>query len=252
MMNHLLEQHFDKILSGHIDEAILDYSESLVCIARTGKQPQTLSYTGAKKLMLKLQKVLDFSDLQVSVKQSTEDYGVLTVKSKFAPFLSYTCIVKNGRIAYMTLYIYQPAKNILPSNLPPMPKCKAASKMFGKHLRAMFSMKASVITKDYGKNAVVITNMSKDTCNGIDEIYKFCDDLMKNSRALIKKMSFKGITSVRWKSRSAGEGLFLFTIEAPKMGMVMTETYWVENGKIQFENSIADGKMIDLLQELMD
>lgn len=248
-MNTLIEKHFEKLLQGS-PSAAGDYSGSLVCIARTGGDPEALNLAGAKTLLTGLFQEGAFQDAQILVNRTTENYGVLTVQSGFAPFLSYACIIRNGKIAGMTLYAYRPVKNIMPPGAP-IPKCKDTRKMFNKHFRAMFSMKARVITKDYAEDGVVITNMARDICDGKPQIYDFCDHLMKNTWRLLRKMNFHGITSVRWKIRSAEKGLLLFTMEAPAMNMVMTETYWVENGKIRFECSIACGDMLDLVHKML-
>lgn len=249
-MSNVIEKHFEKILNADVS-ALEDYEQSIVSIVRAGGNPETLNIDGIKTLMKEVLTVVPFGEAEVLVNRTTEANGVLTIKSSFAPFLSYACVAWDGKITGATLYIYQPAEN-LKLNIVSMPKSKEANKMFWKHVRAMFSISADVITKDYTENGVVITNMAKDVCDGKPQIYDFCDHLMKNCWTLIKKMSFHGISSVRWKVRSAGDGLLLFTIEAPKMGMVMTETYYVKNGKIQFECSIADGAMLDLVHELLD
>lgn len=83
----------------------------------------------------------------------------------------------------------------------------------------MFSMKARVITKDYAEDGVVITNMARDICDGKQQIYDFCNHLMKNTWRLLRKMNFHGITSVRWKIRSAEKGRLLFTMEAHLCGL---------------------------------
>lgn len=249
-MSGLAAEHIEKILRGDM-KAGEDYSERMVCLARAGGQIETLNCTEARALLARVQQAVCFSEATVLVNRTTENYGVLTVQSAFAPFLSYACIVQGEKITGATLYIYQPSERIVHAGTP-MPKSKPASKMFYKHVRAMFSVSAKVITKDYAESGVVITNMTGDVCEGKGQIYAFCDHLMKNCWTLIRKMNFHGISSVRWKLRSAGEGLLLFTIEAPKMGMVMTESYWIEDGKIQFECSIAHGAMLDLVHELLD
>ena len=248
-MNSLLERHFEKILRGDAS-ATEDYSKNLICIARVGGKPETLDSSGTKTLLIRLQKAISFPDAHMLVKRTTEEYGVLAVQSPFAPFLSYTCIVKHRKIAYTTLYLYRPLRNLMP-HITRMPKSKNASKIFGKHFRAMFSMKAKVIVKDYAENGVVMTNMAKATCDGKEQIYDFCNHLMHKSWALMKKLNFHGITSVRWSTKSAGDGLLLFTCEAPAMKMIMTETYWVEGGKIQFECSIAHGPMLNLIHKIL-
>lgn len=249
-ISSVIESHFEKILQNDTS-AFEDYSQTIVSIVRAGGSPKTLNINGIKLLMNQLFRFISFDNAEVLVNRTTDTNGVLTVRSSFAPFLSYACIAKNGKITGATLYLYNPARSI---NLDavPMPECKEANKMFWKHVRAMFSISAKVITKDYDENGVVITNMAKDVCNGKPQIYNFCDHLMKNCLTLLKKMDFHGISSVRWKICSAGDGLLLFTIEAPKMGMVMTESYYVKNGKIQFECSIADGAMLDLVHDLLD
>lgn len=249
-MSSLVKSHLEKILRGDMTAAE-DYGNNLICIARAGGNPETLDGAGARLLLTRLLKEVSFPDARILVNRTSDSYGVLTVQSRFAPFLSYACVTKGGKIAGTTLFIYKPARNILPEGVP-MPKCQSAGKLFWKHVRAMFSIKASVITKDYAENGVVITNMAKDVCDGKPQIYAFCDHLMKNCWALIRKMDFHGITSVRLKMRSAGDGLLLFTLEAPGMNMVMTETYWVEHGKIQFECSIAHGAMLQLVHELLN
>lgn len=248
-MSNVIERHFEKILNADVS-AVNDYAQSIVSIVRAGGKPETLNIDGIKALMREVLTVVPFGEVEVLVNRTTEASGVLTVKSSFAPFLSYACVARDGKITGATLYIYQPADK-LKLNTFSMPKSKEASKMFWKHVRAMFSISADVITRDYAEDGVVITNMAKDVCDGKPKIYAFCDHLMKNCWTLIKKMNFHGISSVRWKVRSAGDGLLLFTIEAPKMGIVMTETYYVTNGKIQFECSIAHGAMLKLVHELL-
>lgn len=248
-MSNLIEKHFEKLLRGSLS-AVEDYSGSFVCIARSGGNPQALNLTGAKTLLTGLLQAGAFQNAQILVNRNSENYGVLTVQSGFSPFLSYACMIKNGKIAGVTLYAYRPVKNVIPSGAP-IPGCKAARKMFNRHFLAMFSMKAGVITKDYARDGVVITNMAEDVCDGRQQIYDFCQHLMKNSWKLLRKMNFRGITSARWKICSAPKGLLLFTLEAPAMNMVMTETYWVKNGKIQFECSIACGDMLDLVRKTL-
>lgn len=248
-MNYIIKDHFNKILQADVN-AVKDYSKNLISIVRVGKDPETLNSDGMKLLMTQVMSNVPFDNAKILVNRATETNGVLTIKSSFAAFLSYTCIVENEKIIATTLYIYQPIKT-LDFNTVFIPKSKEANRMFRKHVRAMFSISANVITKDYAENGVVITNMAKDICNGKHQIYEFCDSLMTNCWRIIKKMSFRGISSIRWKVHSAGDGLLLFTIEAPKMGMIMTETYYIQNGKIQFECSIADGAMIDLVHELL-
>lgn len=179
---NLIEKHFEKLLQGSLSAAE-DYADSLVCIARTGGNPETLDLAGAKALLTGLLQAGAFYGAQILVNRNTENYGVLTVQSGFAPFLSYACVIRNEKIAGMTLYAYRPAEDITPPGTP-VPRCKDAEKMFNKHFRAMFSMKASVITKDYAKDGVVITNMARGVCDGKPQIYDFCDHLMKNSRKL--------------------------------------------------------------------
>lgn len=249
-MSNLIKSHFEKILQAD-PTALADYSDSITCIVRVGSQPQTLNHVGIKALMTQVLSRVPFQKADVLVNRTTAASGVLTVKSSFAPFLSYACVAKNGKITGVTLYIYQPAENLKLETVS-IPKSKEASKIFGKHFRAMFSLSANVITKDYAENGVVITNMTKDVCDGKPQIYAFCDHLMKSCWMLLRKMDFHGIFSARWKVLSAGDGLLLFTIEAPKMGMVMTETYFVQNGKIQFECSIADGAILELVHELLN
>lgn len=248
-MSGVIAEHFRKILCGDIS-VTEDYSDNLVCIARMGNKPETLNSAGAKVILVSLMHMTAFQNADVLVNQTTENYGVLTLQSDFAPFQSYVCIAQDGKIIRATLYAYRPVQEMLAA-VEPMPKSKDASKIFHKHVRAMFSMKASIITQDYAENGIVITNMAKGTCEGKPQIYKFCNHLMKNSRALVKRMDFHGISSVRWHIRSAGDGLLLFTIEAPSMQMLMTETYWVKDSKIQFESSIAHGAMLDLIHELL-
>lgn len=112
-MNTLIEKHFEKLLQGS-PSAAGDYSGSLVCIARTGGNPGALNLAGAKTLLTGLLQAGAFQDAQILVNRTTKNYGVLTVQSGFAPFLSYACIIRNGKIAGITLYAYRPVKNIMP------------------------------------------------------------------------------------------------------------------------------------------
>ena len=45
------------------------------------------------------------------------------------------------------------------------------------------------------------------------------------------------------------DGVLLLVCEAKAMRMVMTETYYVKDGKIQFESSIFGGRMLNAIRE---
>lgn len=254
-MNNYIENHFEKLLTGEIKSAFADYSRTITCIADVNGKSQTLTGKHAAHLIWNLGKVLGLGTEhapETLVRRSTEEYGVLTLKSSiFAPFISYTCIVKNGEIAYFTLYVSNPSCNILPKQTASLPEGKEAKKLFYKHVRAMFSMSANVITKDYAEYAVVITNMSKDICDGKSEIYLFCDNLMKSCWKIIRKLRPHSFSPIKWKTKSIDDGLMLFVCEAKAFNTVMTETYWTENGKIQFESSICSGDMPKLVQKIV-
>lgn len=254
-MKNLIEQHFEKLLTGEIKSAFADYSQTVLCIAHVNGKSHTLTGKHAAHIIWNLSKVLALGSnpaTEILVRRSTEAYGVLTLKSNvFAPFISYTCIVKNGKIAYFTLYVSEPSCNILPKQTVSLPEGKEAKKLFYKHVRAMFSMSADVITKDYAEHAVVMTNMAKNTCNGKPEIYQFCSNLMKSCWKIIRKLRPHRLAPIKWETKSAAGGLMLFVCEAKAFDMVMTETYWVENGKIQFEASIGSGDMPKLVQRIV-
>ena len=254
-MENLITKHFEQILRGFPADAVFDYSKELICIAHVNGHSETLNYVSTVKLMKNLAQVVhadDSDDVEVLVNRSTLDYGVLALRSKaFAPFISYTCMVKNGQIRYVTLYISEPAQDIFPSPATQFPDAPAAKKMFYKHVRAMFSMSADVIVKDYGENAVVITNMAKDTCSGKAAIHLFCSQLMKVSKSIIKSLKPHGFPTFKWRVKTAAGGLLLFVMESKAFGTVMTETYWVEDGKIQFESSICSGEMMGTLNKLL-
>lgn len=251
-MDYLIDNHFNKLLCGDIKGAFSDYSKKIICIAHVNGKSETLTGKAAAHLLWNMAKVLSLGskqDVQVLMNRSTQAHGVLTLKNEsFSPFLSYTCIVKNGKIAYMTMYVYKPAYNILPHPLTPMPKGKLAKKLFHKHVLAMLSVNADVIVKDYAPNAVVITNMAEDTCNGRQQIHSFCGRLMKSSLRIIKKLRIHGFPKIKWQTKSAADGLLLFVCEAEAFGSIMTETYWVENGKIQFETSVCSGEVLELIR----
>ena len=59
-----------------------------------------------------------------------------------------------------------------------------------------------------------------------------------------------GLSAIHWKTTPAGGHLALFALDARCLGMVMTETYWVEDGKIRFESSICRGGMQETIQNL--
>lgn len=103
---------------------------------------------------------------------------LLSIRSKsFAPFLTYTCIVKKRKISYVTLYIFEPKRKVLPVIDTKMEKGKQVKKVFHKHVRAMFIMSPNIISKNYTDSAVVITNMAKNICNGKREFHTFCSFL---------------------------------------------------------------------------
>lgn len=107
-MSNLIEKHFEKILNADIS-VLGDYDENIVSIVRVGGAPETLNIDGVKALMKQLLSIISFSEAEILVNRTTASNGVLTIKSSFAPFLSYACIAKNCKIAGATLYIYQPS-----------------------------------------------------------------------------------------------------------------------------------------------
>lgn len=254
-MSNRIENHFQKILNGDGREVLSDFSKKTVCIAHVNGKSETLLGKSAAHLLWNLEKVLfpnETSEVEVLLKRVAGDYGVLTLKSEcFSDFISYSCIEKNGKIAYMTLYVHEPSCNILPKPCALLAEGKQAKKLFYRHVRAMFSVSADVIAKDYSENGIVMTNMAKDTCNGKAEIHAFCDELMKSSWKIIKKLRIHGFPSVKWKTKSAADGLMLFVCEVKAFGSFMTETYWVEDGKIQFESAVCGGEMPKLVQDVL-
>lgn len=253
-MGRLIGSHFERILHGKIEETASDYSEELVCIIHTNGKSLTLAGRLAADLLQAMWKEIPFGGtdgVRILVNRHSSDYGVLTVDSgAFSPFISYTCIVKHGKIAYATLYLFELKKDIFPEKAAQMPKGKAVKRLFHKHVRAMFSRNADVIVKDYAQDAVVITNMAKDVCRGKPEIHRFCSQLMESSWEIVKQMKFHGFPKLRWKTKSAVNGLMLFVCEADAIGSVMTETYWVEDDKIKFEASVCGGDMLEIVDKV--
>ncbi|MCR1838980.1 hypothetical protein [Murimonas intestini] len=255
MRNHIIKEHFNKILHKDANGILSDFDKNLVSIVYADGKAKTMSCHAAIQFLQQLVREIPFdcaNDVRVYVNRCTSDYGVLSVRSKsFSPFLSYTCIVKNGKISYVTLYIFEPKRRVLPITGTKMEKGREVKRIFHRHLRAMFTMNANVITRDYEDSAVVITNMSKNTCNGKNEIHTFCSRLMKSSWSIIKHIRIHGFPKIKWKTKSVPDGVMLLVCEARAMGTVMTETYYVKNGKIQFESSICGGRMLKPIHEIL-
>lgn len=255
MTNHFIREHFHKILNKDTDGILTDFDTNLVSIVHAEGTSATMSASAAILLIKRLVREIPFGrkdDVHILVNRCTPDYGVLSIhSSSFAPFLSYTCIVKNGKIAYYTLYIYNPKRELLPFTDTSMKTDRQAKKIFRKHFLAMFTMNPDVITKDYEDSAVVITNMAKTICNGKKEIHSFCSSLMKSSGAIIRHISIRGFPRIMWKTTSVPDGILFLVCEAKAMGTVMTETYYIKDGKIQFESSICGGRMLKTLHEIM-
>lgn len=254
-MSNLLEEHFTALMEGREHDALAAYSKKLVAIAHVNGKAETLLYDSATDLMQNLCRAARLgqpdANLSVLVRKNTADYGVLALCCKpFSDFISYACIVKKGKIVRMTLYVHAPSKNILLLPATPMKKGVRASRMFRKHVLAMFSLSANVITKDYAENGVVITNFTDSICDGKPQIYAFCDTLMKSAWSIIKGLRPHRPLSMKWHTKSAAGGLYLFVLEAKAFGTVMTETYWVEGDAIAFECSIADGEMMHLISNI--
>lgn len=254
-MEHILQAHFRKILFRDEKGIALDFGPDLVSILHIGHSSRTMPRRPTLRFLQWLVREIPFddpNDTAVLVNRSTPDYGVLAVSSRsFAPFISYTCIIKNGRIAYVTLYVSEPKARVFPALHKALGAGKEAEKVFHKHVRAMFSMSADVITKDYSEDAVVITNMAKDICDGKREIHAFCASLMRSSWGILKKIRLHGLPAIRWKTKAIPGGVLLFVCEAKALGMVMTETYFVKDGKIQFEDSIGNGEIVEMIPQML-
>ena len=125
-----------------------------------------------------------------------------------------------------------------------------ARRVFYKHALAMMSVSADVIVKDYDENALVVTNLAGSACEGKAQIHAFCDHLMHSYGKILKSLRLHGLSAIHWKTTPAGGHLALFALDARCLGMVMTETYWVEDGKIRFESSICRGGMQETIQNL--
>lgn len=251
-MNHIIQEHFKKILSQKTDEMVSDFSRDLVSIVHIDGKSKTLAYYPTLRLLQRVTEEIFFSEPEskVLVNRCTPDYGVLSIHSKsFAPFVNYTCIAKEGKISYVTLYIFSPKHKLLSIEDTEMEKGKEVKKVFHKHFLAMFTMNPDVITKDYEDSAVVITNMTKNICNGKGEIYAFCHNLMKSSGRIMKHIRIGGFPVVKWKTKSLPDGILLLVCELKALRMVMTETYYVKNGKIQFESSICGGRLLKTIRE---
>ena len=254
-MGQIIQDHFRKILNNDEKGIAADFGSGLVSILSIGNAARTMPRQPTIRFLQWMVEEIPFgdpSDATVLVNRSTPDYGVLAVSSKsHAPFLVYTCIVKDGKIAYVTLYISEPKAQFSPILHSEMGKGKEAKKVFHKHVRAMFSMSADVITKDYREDAVVITNMAKDICDGKKEIHSFCASLMKSSWGIMKKIRLHGFPAIKWKTKAIPDGVLLLVCEAKALGMVMTETYYVKGGKIQFESSIGNGEIMDMIPQML-
>lgn len=247
-MDYIIQEHFNKILRKDENGILSDFDKDLVSIIHADGISKTVTYHSSVQFLQRLIREIPFdraNDVHVLVNRCTPDYGVLSIHSKsFASFLTYTCIVKNGKISYVTLYIFEPKRKVLPVIDSKMEKGTQVKKVFHKHVRAMFTMSPDVITKDYTDSAVVITNMAKNICNGKREIHTFCGVLMKSSWNIIKYIRIHGFPIIKWKTKSISGGVMLFVCEAKAMGTVMIETYFVKNGKIQFESSICGGRIL--------
>ena len=252
-MNSILKEHFKKILLKDTKGIVPDFDKNLISIIHTDGTSKTMTYSPTIQYLQRLIKEIPSDnpdEIKVLVNRCTADYGVLSIRIKsFTPFLSYNCIVSNGKISYITLYIFEPKRVIPLIDYRKMRKGKQVKKIFHKHVLAMFSMNANVITKDYRDDAVVITNMAKNICDGKKEIYTFCSSLMKSSWSILKRIKIHGFPHIKWKTKTIPDGVMLFVCEAKAMGTVMTETYYVKGGKIQFESSICGGRMLKIIHE---
>ncbi|MDO4272159.1 MAG: hypothetical protein Q4D16_00695 [Eubacteriales bacterium] len=254
-MDNILQEHFQKILSKDTKGILSDFSENLVSIIHVDGTSKTMTYYPSVQLLQSIIKDITSGSLDeknILVNRCTPDCGVLTLRSRsFAPFLSYTCIVKDGKISYFTLYVFSPKKKITPAAYSEMKKGRQVKHVFHKHFLAMFSMNADVITKDYRDDAVVITNMAKTVCSGKEEIHTFCSHLMKSSWKIMKKIKIHGFPMIKWNTKSIPDGIMLLVCEAKALGTVMTETYYVKDGKIQFESSICGGRMLKPIHQIL-
>lgn len=252
-MDRFLKDHFAAILAKDAAAALAGYAPGAVGILHLDGTSRVLSGAALARALCDLVSpgVLGGKRrLRVLEERTGGNYGVLALSSEgFTPFLCYTCIVKNEKIAYMTLYAHRPAFQLLLAEEDRrVPRGKAAKRLFYKHAAAMMSVNADVIVRDYAPDAVVITNLAGETCTGRPEIRAFCASLMKSVGKIVKGFRFHGFHALRWSTRDAAQGLLLFVGEAGSLGTIMTETYWVQDGKIKFEASVCSGEMLELVK----
>lgn len=245
-----LTEHLELIKNMELEKAFEDYAQDMKCILNINGKGYTLRRDNFVRFVSKIFAGTEAENLEILVEENKKGYGVLTFSAEgVSDFVSYVCVAQDEEIKYITLLVHELQFEIA---LPETHKQKKteARKMFYKHCAAMMSASANVITKDYDDKAVVITNMSKDICDGKEEIYSFCDTLMKSVFKILKSFRFYGFSKIKWRTTGIKDGLLLFVVDAKCFDMIMTESYWVKDGKIQFETSICKGGMLDCIRNL--
>lgn len=247
-MNTFLYNHFESFLTSQTKRAFSDFSQDLVCIVNINNQAKRLHYSAARNLLSELFSNIDAGTVKVLVKECSDEFGVLTLSiPRLSSFLSYTCIVENGKISRITLYVPALKRNYRLSPDSFKSHNQMAKRKFYKHALAMMSANADVIVRDYADDAVVITNLADHVCSGKPAIHAFCSGLMKSCFKIIKGLRFHGFSKIKWQTMEA-DGLLLFVCEAKCFHTLMTETYWVPNGKIKFEASVCKGDMLRIIR----
>lgn len=256
-MNAEMNQHLEALADLQSEAFLAGLSPSLTGLASYRGKMMKLDYTAAIQLFQCLFAseacYQARSQRVVSVKESTEEFGVIALSlPTITPFCSYVCRQEAGKITAFTLVLSD-----LQIRLPLfaggqiIPDSPSAKKKFYHHALMMGSLNARIIARDYAADAVVVTNMAESVCHGQAEIIQFCTRLMKQVGSILKRFKLHGAPGIRWKIGTAEAGMLLFVGEACGLNTVMTETYWISQDKIQFESSIVDGEMLQIVKAVL-
>ena len=250
-MDQTIQRHFAAFRRMDLPAVLGGYAPGLTAVVQAGAAGRTLGRQGLGRLLALLFRQAAARSLQVLCQDGRGDWGVLALSAPDETlFINYVCRVQGGAVTHLTLYVCDPSGQ---TRLPVRniaAKGNQARRVFYKHALAMMSASADVIVKDYDENALVVTNLAGSACEGKAQVHAFCDHLMHSYGKILKSLRLHGLSAIHWKTTPAGGHLALFALDARCLGMVMTETYWVEDGKIRFESSICRGGMQETIQNL--